>query len=247
VQSKNFMLVARYKILVRFVENAPSGGHGIQGKTATLGSLYEWAPSNKPFIKYLDKHLLDHFLMYIPLRYQLQFECDPGFLVLLHLSQGITKYCLCEDCRTPLPLEGEAREDYEEDGCPVCGDYYPTDPQYTIDVKNIEKMINIKLKETHCIECNTPIKVAHIQPYEGEEEPTGIPIVSYDAYFNIHHLGYLCMKCTSRLVEEGIIGTGYAGYPYSEEANLVKPHKFPFREKFDDDDPDNNFSEEEEE
>jgi len=92
-------------------------------------------------------------------------------------------------------------------------------------------MNNTNLEEHRCLECNTPVKVPLIHPYEGDEKPTGMSLHFMDDHQNTHLVGVLCMECAFRLCREGVIGISYGGFPHSWEADLNTPHKFPFVEE----------------
>jgi len=70
-----------------------------------------------------------------------------------------------------------------------------------------------------------------VQPYEGEEKPTGMPISYWDDLQNTHLLGIICFECASPLCNKGIIGIGYAGFPHSWGADLIGPYKFHFEDQ----------------
>ena len=89
-----------------------------------------------------------------------------------------------------------------------------------------------ELQINACIECDKEVKWPRILPYEGEEKPNGMIIDCYDENGNEHLLGVLCKECAFKLCDEGILGIGYAGFPWSWSAVLTKnDHKFPFYEK----------------
>jgi len=94
-------------------------------------------------------------------------------------------------------------------------------------------MTQIKLETHGCIECDKPTKVPMIQPYEGEEKPTGMTVDYMDEDQDTHILGVLCKECAFKLCDEGIVSIGYAGFPHSWDACVSdkKPHGFPFEEK----------------
>ena len=91
-------------------------------------------------------------------------------------------------------------------------------------------MPQIKLETHGCIECDKPVKVPMVTPYDGPEEVTGMTVEYIDEDQNTHLIGVLCYDCASKLCDEGIVGIamGGGGPP---EAWVHKLHDFPFKEK----------------
>jgi len=86
--------------------------------------------------------------------------------------------------------------------------------------------------ETHrCLECNAEVRVPMILPYKGGEKPTGMPLYYMDENQNRHLLGVLCDTCAFQLCNRGVVAIGYAGFPHSWDAEVVKPHDFPYEEQ----------------
>lgn len=78
-----------------------------------------------------------------------------------------------------------------------------------------------KLRDYGCLECGKIVKVPLIEPYEGQEKPTGIWLSNQ--YFE--SVGVLCWECASKLCNEGIIGIG-GGYGLEPDAVLMKSWNF---------------------
>lgn len=84
----------------------------------------------------------------------------------------------------------------------------------------------IQLESLNCVECGKTTRVPMILPYEGKEEPTGMTIHRMDDDYQEHYMGVICRDCADTLLNNGVIGIGYAGFPHSEEAMLSKPYRF---------------------
>lgn len=70
-----------------------------------------------------------------------------------------------------------------------------------------------KLENGFCLDCKKPIKVPMVLPYNGKEDPTGMPAYYMDEDGIEEYIGCVCFECAFKKYN-----VGYAGFPHSWDA-----------------------------
>ena len=132
-------LRGQFTALTAFVEHSEYGGSGATGKLEVLSKMWAWKDRLQSNIiqtntDFTDEQVMTH-LFWIsqtlpsPIAKQLFF--DAGYITLINLMSEKTEFWLCDDCRMPLTT------DDEEEGCPICGDCFPSHDKRRIAFENV--------------------------------------------------------------------------------------------------------------